>query len=83
MSAPGRNNRTPDIVDSGGVNQYLVPMVHKDAIVQSFNRDVATSITWLPNQDRWELLTYLTSGANIIQLNGIVLLTANNPFVEN
>lgn len=76
-------NQIPFSAIGGGVNQYLVPLVHKDAIVQSFNRDVATSITWLPNQDRWELLTYLTSGANIIQLNGICLLTANVPFVAN
>lgn len=76
-------NQIPYTSIGGGVNQYLVPMVHKDAIVQSFNRDVATSITWLPNQDRWELLTYLTSGAAIIQLNGVTLLTANVPFVEN
>ena len=66
-----------------GVNTYLVPLVHRDAIVQSFNRDVATSITWLPQQDRWELLTILTSGALIIQYNGIVFLTCKNPFTEN
>ena len=62
---------------------YLVPMVHKDAIVQTFNRDLTTSITWIPNQDRWELLTILTSGAKIIQYNGIVLLTALNPYTNN
>jgi hypothetical protein len=63
-----------------GTTTWLVPMVHKDAIVQSYNRDVATSITWLPNQDRWELLTYMTSGALIIQYNGIVFLTCQLPF---
>lgn len=66
-----------------GINTYLVPMVHRDAIVQTFNRDIMTSITWLPNQDRWELLTILTSGANIIQYNGIVLLTCQTPFALN
>ena len=68
---------------SMGTDTYLVPMVHKDAIVQSFNRDISTSVTWLPHQDRWELLTYLTSGALIIQYNGIVLLTCDNPFAAN
>lgn len=68
---------------AAGINTYLVPMIHQDAIVQSFNRDVMTSITWLPNQDRWELLTILTSGANIIQLNGLVLLTCHTPFAAN
>ncbi len=58
-------------------------MVHKDAIVQSYNRDIMTSITWLPNQDRWELLTIMTSGALIIQYNGIALLTCNDPYVNN
>lgn len=62
---------------------YLVPMVHRDAIVQSYNRDIMTSITWLAHQDRWELLTVLTSGASIIQLNGIAFITANNPWAPN
>jgi|SRR6185436_5558838 len=75
-------NQIP-FTSSLGVNTYLVPMVHRDAIVQSFNRDVSTSITWLPQQDRWELLTILTSGALIIQYNGIVFLTCKNPFTEN
>lgn len=64
-------------------NTYLVPMVHRDAIVQTFNREMQTSATWLPNQDRWELLSTLTTGANIIQLNGIVFLTADNPYAAN
>jgi hypothetical protein len=76
-------NQIPFTAIGGGVNQYLVPMVHKDAIVQSYNRDITTSITWLQNQDRWELLTILTSGAEVIQLNGIAFMTANNPFVAN
>lgn len=76
-------NQIPFTSIGGGVNQYLVPMVHKDAIVQSYNRDITTSITWLQNQDRWELLTILTSGAQVIQLNGIAFMTANNPFVAN
>jgi hypothetical protein len=76
-------NKIPSVSIGGGVFQYLVPMVHRDAIVQSYNRDIMTSITWLPNQDRWELLTILTSGAYIIQLNGIAFLTANNPYAAN
>lgn len=79
---------------SNGINQipstapanpavYLIPMVHRDAIVQSYNRDIQTSVTFLPNQDRWELLTIITSGAAVIQLNGIVFLTSNNPYVNN
>lgn len=76
-------NKIPSTDIGGGVNQYLVPMVHRDAIVQSYNRDLSTSITWLPNQDRWELLTILTSGAYIIQLNGIAFMEANNPYAAN
>lgn len=76
-------NKIPSADIGGSVFQYLVPMVHRDAIVQSYNRDIMTSITWLPNQDRWELLTILTSGAYIIQLNGIAFLTANNPYAAN
>ena len=66
-----------------GINTYLVPLIHQDAIVQSFNRDVMTSITWIPNQDRWELLTILTSGAKIIQYNGLCLMTCHTPFSLN
>lgn len=76
-------NKIPSTPIGGGVSQYLVPLVHKDAIVQSYNRDIMTSITWLPHQDRWELLTIMTSGALVIQLNGIALMTANNPFAAN
>jgi hypothetical protein len=65
------------------INTYQVPLVNKEAMVQIFNRDVMTSITWVPQNDRWELLTVMTSGAQVIQYNGIALITANNPFVEN
>ena len=71
-------NSLPSVGGAGA--QYLVPMVHRDAIVQSFNRDISTSVTWIPQQDRWELLTILTSGALIIQYNGITFLTCNVAF---
>lgn len=76
-------NQIPFTVPSAGVSEFLVPMVHKDAIVQSYNRDMMTSITWLPNQDRWELLSIMTSGSLIIQYNGIVLLVCDSPYVNN
>lgn len=62
---------------------WLVPLVHRDSIVQSYNRDVSTSVNWLGWQDRWELVTTLTSGAKIIQTRGITLLTAQSPYVAN
>lgn len=73
-------NKIPSTNIGGSTFQYLIPMVHQDAIVQTFNRDISTSITWLAHQDRWELLSTLTSGAQIIQLNGIALMTCNNPY---
>jgi len=75
-------NRIPS---DGGVptNQYLVPLVHKYAIVQSFNRDVKTTITWVAQQDRWELLTTFTTGSNVIQSNGIAMMQVNDPFAQN
>lgn len=66
-----------------GTDTYLMPLVSKDSMVQIFNRDVTTSITWVPQNDRWELLTVLTSGANVVQPNGICFLTVNNPYVAN
>ena len=68
---------------AAGINTYLVPLVNKEAMVQIFNRDVMTSITWVPQNDRWELLTVMTSGANVIQYNGMTLIAANNPYVAN
>ena len=78
-------NKIPRTGAGTGGDPYicLVPMVHKDAIVQSYNRDISTSITWLPNQDRWELLTIMTSGVLIIQYNGIALLQCNDPYANN
>lgn len=67
----------------GSTNTYLTPVVNKEAMVQIFNRDVQTSITWVPQNDRWELLTVMTSGAQVIQGNGIALITVNNPYVNN
>jgi hypothetical protein len=76
-------NKIPSTDIGGGVQEYYVPMVHRDAIVQSYNRDIMTSITWLQNQDRWELLTILTSGALIIQYNGIAFMVCDAPFTLN
>lgn len=76
-------NKLPSTDIGGGVLEYYVPMVHRDAIVQSYNRDIATSITWLQNQDRWELLTILTSGALIIQYNGISFMVCDAPYINN
>lgn len=75
-------NKIPSTFNSPNFT-YLIPLVHKDAIVQTFNRDLSTSITWVPYQDRWELLTTLTSGAKIIQYNGIVFLQSNTPYANN
>ncbi len=66
-----------------GTDTYLTPLVHMDSMVQIFNRDVSTSITWVAQNDRWELLTVLTSGANVIQYNGIALIETDNPYVAN
>lgn len=63
-----------------GPATYLVPIVHQDAIVQSYNRDMSTSITWVQQEDRWELVSVMTTGAEIIQLNGVALVTAEDPF---
>lgn len=68
---------------AGGTDTYLTPLVNKEAMVQIFNRDVMTSITWVPQNDRWELLTVMTSGAQVIQGNGIALITVDNPYVSN
>jgi hypothetical protein len=81
LGANGIN--TIPFTSSMGTNTYLVPLVHMDSMVQIFNRDVSTSITWVPQNDRWELLTVITSGANVIQYNGIALIETNDPYAAN
>ncbi len=81
LGANGIN--TIPFTSAGGTNTYLVPLVHMDSMVQIFNRDVSTSITWVPQNDRWELLTVITSGANVIQYNGIALIETNDPYAAN
>ncbi len=76
-------NSIPRVPDEKGLFKYTVPVVHRDAIIQGYNRDITTSITWLPHQDRWELLTTLTTGAKIIQSRGVALITANQKFAKN
>lgn len=75
-------NQIP-FTSAGGTDTYLVPLIHRDAMVQIFNRDPETRIVWVPQNDRWELVSVLTSGANVIQEDGIVLLTAENPAAVN
>jgi len=81
LGANGIN--TIPFTSAAGIDTYLTPLVHMDSMVQIFNRDVSTSITWVPQNDRWELLTVITSGANVIQYNGIALIETNNPYAAN
>ena len=81
LGANGIN--TIPFTTSDDINTYLTPLVHMDSMVQIFNRDVSTSITWVPQNDRWELLTVLTSGANVIQYNGIALISTQDPYAAN
>lgn len=81
LGANGIN--TIPFTSSMGTDTYLTPLVNMDSMVQIFNRDVQTSITWVQQNDRWELLTVLTSGANVIQYNGIALIETDNPYVAN
>lgn len=76
-------NSLPTTAPGGGITQWLVPVVHQDAVVQIYNRDIQTSITWVAQEDRWELVTVVTTGGSIIQTDGIVLITAQNPYSAN
>lgn len=75
-------NKIPGVTVDG-VTTYAVPMLAKETVVQTYNRDFKSEIVWVPQNDRWEIISVMTSGAKVIQLNGIVLLVAENPFVEN
>lgn len=69
--------------ESGGVKTYLVPLVNREAMVQIFNRDPKTTITWVQQEDRYELVSTMTSGANLIQTRGIAFLQCKDPYVAN
>ena len=72
-------NTIPFIEDQENGNRtYQVPIVHRDAIVQGFNRTISTSVTWLPHQDRWELLTSVTTGAKLVKPDGVVMIEAES-----
>lgn len=62
---------------ASSIDTYLIPMVHKETMLQTVNRAPKTTITWVPNQDRWEILTTLTTGAGLLQPKGIVLIEAD------
>ena len=66
-----------------GPATYLVPIIHKNCIVQSYNRDISANVVWVQQEDRWELLTTFTTGAKVIQSNGLVLMEVQNPYVSN
>lgn len=69
--------------NTGSPFVYQVPIIHKESMVQIFNREVQTSITWVQQNDRYELLTVVTTGAKLIQPAGVALITAQYPFVPN
>lgn len=75
-------NRIP-YTTASSIDTYLVPMLHKKCMVQTFNRDPKTSITWVPQEDRYELVSTLTTGAKLIQTNGVVLIEADAQSVAN
>lgn len=68
---------------AGEIDTYLIPMVARDAMVQTYNRDPQTRIEWVGHQDRYVLLSVMTSGANVIQSNGIVFLEVDVPASAN
>lgn len=76
-------NIIPIQSSSGGTDTYLVPLVHRKSMMIGYSRDVQTDVTYLPNMDRWELLSLFTAGAVVLQANGIVLLQCQVPSVVN
>ncbi len=73
-------NKIPSTVSGSGIRQWLVPIVAENSIVQIWNRDISTSITYIEQEDRYELLTKATTGAVIVQPNGIVLMQGRLPY---
>lgn len=68
---------------NAGTDTYLVPLVSRDSMIQTFNRDPQTRMVFLENQDRYELLSVFTSGAGVVQPEGIALITADTPDAAN
>ncbi len=53
---------------------YNIPVLAEDSCRLVFNRDVQSTITWLPQDDRWELTTSLTARGGVIQPAGIKII---------
>lgn len=62
---------------------YNVPLVHQESMAQAYNRDIKSRMIWHDAEDRYEFITTFTTGAQVIKPEGIVLMTANTPFVQN
>ena len=56
---------------------YEIPVFAEDAIRLVFNRELQSTITWVPQDDRWELVSSLTARAGVIQPSGVKIITAN------
>lgn len=83
--------KLPDAV--GGINtlpftgssprNYYVPVVHKDAMIISFNIDPNTTIVWVPQEQRWEAVSILVAGAVVVQPEGIARINIDYPDAAN
>ncbi len=62
---------------AGDPFKYNIPVLAEDSMRIVFNREVQSTITWMENQDRWELVTKYTARAGVIQNDGIQIIAAD------
>jgi hypothetical protein len=78
MAGPNAgNNYIPFTVDAD-TTTFTVPLVHRDAIQIVFNVAPQTQITYVPQQLRWEIVSYISAGCKVIQNPGIAIINASN-----
>jgi len=56
---------------------YNILVLAEDSCRMVFNRELTSTITWVPQDDRWELVTSLTARAGVIQAAAIKNIVAN------
>lgn len=69
--------------DNAGTREYLVPVVARDAMRVVFNREIKSTMTFVENQDRYELLTVATARAVVVKNDGIILMACDAPATLN
>lgn len=79
MAGPGAGkNFIPFEVDGDNTN-FTAPLVHRKSLQRCYNVSPQTQITYVPQQLRWEIVSYIVAGSKVTQTAGIAIINAQTP----